>query len=59
MQCSKCQAKTLGFMVSVQGGTRVLTVAVPRGRKAYCRPCGEAQIETLRTKEIAKHGRAR
>lgn len=47
MKCGVCGAKCLGLIVSVQGGTRGLTVGVPRSRKVYCRPCGEARVAEL------------
>lgn len=51
MRCSECGAKTLGFMITVQGGTRLLSVAVPRGRKPYCVSCGTERIADMNARD--------
>lgn len=51
MNCDACGTKTLGFIVSTQGGTRGLTVAVPRSRKTWCRPCGEHRVAELNARD--------
>lgn len=45
--CDRCGNRTLGFTITTQGGTRVLSVASRRSKGNYCKACGNTRINEL------------
>lgn len=59
MKCTRCGASTIGWVISVQGGSRVRSIGWSRSRGIKCADCADARIAELRAQEIAKTGHTR
>jgi hypothetical protein len=57
--CSVCGARTIGWIITVAGGTRQRSVAGRRSRGVRCETCADTRIAELRAAEVAQSGVSR
>lgn len=59
MKCNDCGAKTIGWIITVRGGSRVRSIAGLRSRGVKCERCADERIAKVRAAEVRKTGATR
>jgi hypothetical protein len=57
--CAVCGATTIGYMISIQGGTRTWSVASRRSKKVYCKQHAQERVRELDARDRRRFELAR